>query len=134
MKVLAFNASPLMERGNTALLLEPFLEGMRQEGCEVELFFTCRLHVEPCLGERGCWTKTPGKCVQDDDVKMLLLKVRDAGIIVFATPVYVDGMPGNLKNLIDRLIPTVEPYFVVREGHCRHPPRQPHKHSKVVLV
>lgn len=134
MKVLAFNASPLMEKGNTALLLEPFLRGMREEGCDVELLYMRRLHVEPCLGDRGCWTKTPGKCVQNDDAKTLLPKIREADIIVFATPVYVDGMPGTLKNLIDRLIPTIEPYFVIQEKHCRHPPRQPHKHSKVVLV
>ena len=134
MKVLAFNASPLMERGNTALLLEPFLKGMMEEGCDVELFYTCKLHVKPCLGDRACWTKTPGKCVQDDDVKMLLPKVQEADVIVIATPVYVDGMPGTLKNLIDRLIPIIEPYFVMQGNHCRHPPRQPHKRSKVVLV
>jgi len=134
MKVLALNASPLMERGNTALLLEPFLEGMKEEGCDIELLYTCRLHIKPCLGDRACWTKTPGKCVQDDDVKMLLPKLQGADVIVFATPVYVDGMPGTLKNLIDRFIPIIEPYFVMREGHCRHPPREPHKQSKVVLV
>jgi hypothetical protein len=43
-------------------------------------------------------------------------------------------MPGTLKNLIDRLIPLIEPYFVLRDEHCRHPPREPHKHSKVVLI
>jgi len=134
MKVLALNASPFMERGNTALLLEPFLDGMKEERCDVELLYTCRLHVKPCLGEMACWTKTPGKCVQDDDVKMLLPKFQEADVIVFATPVYVDGMPGTLKNLIDRLIPVIEPYFVMREGHCRHPPRGLHKQSKVVLV
>ena len=134
MKVLAFNASPLMEKGNTALLLKSFLDGMREEGCEIELFYTSRLRVKPCLGDRSCWTKTPGKCVQDDDVNMLLPKIQEAGIIVFATPLYVDGMPGTLKNLIDRLIPIIEPYFVMRDEHCRHPPRQPHKNSKVVLV
>lgn len=134
MKVLAFNASPLMEKGNTALLMTPFLEGMREEGCEIELFYTCRLRVKPCLGDRACWTKTPGKCVQNDDVKMLLPKIQRADVIVFATPVYVDGMSGTLKNLIDRLIPIVEPYFVTQDSHCRHPPRKPHKHSKVVLV
>jgi multimeric flavodoxin WrbA len=65
---------------------------------------------------------------------MLLPKVQDADVIVIATPVYVDGMPGTLKNLIDRLIPIIEPYFVMRGNHCRHPPRQSHKCSKVVLV
>jgi len=65
---------------------------MREEGCEVELFYTCRLRVKPCLGDRACWTKTPGKCVQNDDVKMLLPKIQRADVIVFATPVYVDGI------------------------------------------
>jgi multimeric flavodoxin WrbA len=134
MKVLAFNASPLLEKGNTALLMAPLLEGMREEGCEVELFYTCQLRVKPCLGDRVCWTRTLGKCVQNDDVKMLLSKMREADVIVFGTPVYVDGMTGTLKNLIDRLIPIVEPYFVLRDGHCRHPSRTPDKHTKVVLV
>jgi multimeric flavodoxin WrbA len=133
-KVLALNASPLMERGNTALLLNPFLEGMREEGCDIELIHTCKLHVRPCLGDRACWTRTPGKCVQNDDVRALLPKFQNADIIVFATPVYVDGMPGTLKNLIDRLLPTLEPYFTMRGEHCRHQPRPPHKHSKVVLI
>jgi multimeric flavodoxin WrbA len=134
MKVLAFNASPLMQGGNTALLLEPFLDGMKKGGCEVELIYTCKLHVKPCLGDRACWTKTPGKCVQNDDVSALLPKIQEADVIVFAAPLYVDGMPGTFKNLIDRLIPLVEPYFVMRGEHCRHPPRHPHKHSKVVLI
>jgi multimeric flavodoxin WrbA len=134
MKVLALNASPLMEKGNTALLLKPFLDGMREEGCEVDLIYTCKLHVKPCLGDRACWTRTPGRCVQSDDVSALLPKFQEADIIVFAAPLYYDGMPGNLKNLIDRLIPLLEPYFVLRDEHCRHPPRQPHKHSKVVLI
>jgi multimeric flavodoxin WrbA len=67
-------------------------------------------------------------------MKTILPKIQGADVIVFATPVYVDGMPGTLKNLIDRLIPMIEPYFVMQDKHCRHPPRQPHKQSKVVLV
>jgi multimeric flavodoxin WrbA len=123
-----------MEKGNTGLLLKPFLEGLKDEGCEVEVFYTCRLRVKPCLGDKACWTKTPGKCVQDDDVKMLLPKIQEADIIVFAAPVYVDGMPATLKNLFDRLIPMTEPYFEIRDKHSRHPRRHPYKNSKVVLV
>jgi len=134
MKVFAVNASPFMEKGNTGLLLAPFLDGMKEEGADVDLVYVRKLHVKPCLGELSCWTKTPGKCIQDDDVRALLPKFQEADVIVFATPVYVDGMPGSLKNLIDRIVPTVEPYFELRDGHCRHPPRQPGKRSKVVLV
>lgn len=75
LKALALNVSPLMEKSNTALILNPFLEGLREEGVEVELFYTMKLKVNPCFGDRNCWTKTPGKCGQKDDMSMLLPKV-----------------------------------------------------------
>ena len=51
MKVLAFNCSPKMSKGNTALILDPFLDGMREEGATVELFFTRKLEIKPGSGE-----------------------------------------------------------------------------------
>jgi len=134
MKVLAFNCSPNMEKSNTALILNPFLEGMKEEGAEVELFYVRRLKINPCLGEFSCWFKTPGECIHDDDMKILYPKIKEADIIVFGTPVYVDGMPGPMKNLIDRLIPLLQPYIEIRDGHCRHPRREGQKRAKLVLV
>jgi multimeric flavodoxin WrbA len=133
-KVLAFNCSPKMDKGNTALILTPFLEGMREAGAEVELFYTRKLKINPCTGEFHCWQKNPGKCYQDDDMNVLYPKLREADIMVFATPVYVDGVSGSMKNLLDRTIPLVLPFFELRDGHCRHPPREGTKHGKVVLV
>jgi len=46
-KVLAFNCSPKMDKGNTALILTPFLEGMREAGAKVELFYTRKLKLTP---------------------------------------------------------------------------------------
>jgi multimeric flavodoxin WrbA len=37
-----------MDKGNTALILGPFLEGMRAAGAEVELFYTRKLKINPC--------------------------------------------------------------------------------------
>ena len=37
MKVLAFNCSPKMDKANTALILAPFLEGMKEAGAQVKL-------------------------------------------------------------------------------------------------
>jgi len=74
MKVMAINGSPNMGKGNTALVLDPFLEGMREAGAEVELFYTKKLKINPCQGEFNCWIKTPGKCFQQDDMQMLLSK------------------------------------------------------------
>lgn len=133
-EVLAFNCSPKMDKGNTALILDPFLEGMREAGAKVELFYTRKLKIKPCTGEFNCWTKTPGKCYQDDDMNVLLPKLAEADIYVFATPVYVDGVSGPMKNLMDRMIPLVQPFFELRDGHCRHPPREGTKQGKIVLV
>jgi len=35
----------------TALILNPFLEGMREAGAGVELFYTRKLDIKPCTGE-----------------------------------------------------------------------------------
>lgn len=134
MKVTAINSSPNKDHGNTALILNPFLDGMREVGAEVELFYTNELKINPCQGEYHCWLKTPGKCIHQDDMQMLLSKLGEANIWVFATPVYVDGMTGPMKNLLDRLIPLINPFIELRDGHCRHPLREGTKSGKVVLV
>jgi multimeric flavodoxin WrbA len=86
MKVLAINSSPRMDKGNTALILNPFLEGMKEAGAEVELFYTSKLNIHSCTGEFNCWLKTPGKCLHKDDMKMLYPKFAEADVVVFATP------------------------------------------------
>ena len=134
MKVLAFNCSHRMDNGNTALILNPFLEGMKEVGAEVELFYTRKLKINPCRGDFICWLKTPGECWQKDDMQMLYPKLREAEIYVFGTPVYVDGVSGPMKNLLDRMIPGAQPFFELRDGHCRHLLREGHKYGKVVLV
>jgi len=133
-KVLAFNSSPNMDKGNTALILTPFLEGMRDAGAEVELLYTKKLKINPCQGEFNCWLKTPGKCIHKDDMQKLLPKMREADIWVLASPVYVDGITGPMKNLVDRVLPMVQPFIELRDGHCRHPAREGHAPRKLVLV
>lgn len=133
-KVVALNASPRMDHSNTSLILNPFLDGLKAEGADVELHYVRHLRIQPCLGDFACMSKTPGQCVQRDEMATLLPAIQRADIVVFATPLYVDGMTGPLKNLIDRLIPLLEPLFELRDGCCRHPPRLHHSHAKVVLV
>lgn len=133
-KVLAINSSPKMDKGNTALILTPFLDGIKEAGAEVELLYTKKLEISPCQGEFNCWIKTPGECFQKDDMQMVLPKLCEADIWVFASPIYIDGLTGLMKNLIDRMLPLLQPFFELREGHCRHPLREGAKHGKVVLV
>ena len=66
MKVLAINGSPHMDEGNTAMILSPFLEGLKEAGASVELFYTRKLKIGPCNGDMSCWFKNPGKCGQEE--------------------------------------------------------------------
>ena len=62
---------------------------MREAGAEVQVYYTKKLNIKPCQGEFDCWLKTPGKCFQEDDMEMLLPKLAEADIQVFATCVYL---------------------------------------------
>lgn len=134
MKAIAINSSPKMDKGNTAVILNPFLDGMREAGAEVEILYTKKLKIKPCQGEFNCWLKTPGECFQKDDMEIVRPKMFDADIWVLATPLYVDGMSGPMKNLLDRIIPGAQPFFELRDGHIRHPGRGETRHRKMMLV
>ena len=133
-KVVVINGSPRMDKGNTHLILEPFLEGIQETGAEVELFYTKKLDVKPCQGAFVCWNKTPGRCWQKDDMQWLLPKMGGADVLVMATPVYVDGVSGPMKMVIDRMLPLLHGPFEKREGHCRHPLREEYVRGTLVLV
>lgn len=134
MKTIAINSSPSMEKGNTAVILNPFLDGIREAGADVELFYTKKLDIKPCQGEFNCWLKTPGECFQKDDMEIVRPRLNEADIWVLATPLYVDGMSGPMKNLLDRIIPGAQPFFELRDDHIRHPGRGEGKQRKMVIV
>lgn len=134
MKIVTINASPRMDKGNTGAILIPFLDGMREAGADVEVYYTKKLNIKPCQGEYNCQYKTLGKCFQQDDMEMLLPILAEADIWVIATPVYADGMTVSMKILFERMIPLMHLSFELRDGHCRHPLRNGNTSGKVVLV
>lgn len=134
MKVLIVNGSPNGSKGNTALILDPFVEGMQEAGAEAETVMVRDLAIRPCLGDFACWHKTPGRCIQDDDMTRVLPMIAAADILVFASPLYVDGITGPTKCLMDRMIPLVSPQFEMRDGHCRHPRMNGTGKGRTVLV
>jgi putative sterol carrier protein len=124
MKVLAFNGSPRGKQSNTDRILQPFLEGTREMGVETETIYLKDLDIKPCLGCFTCWTKTPGICVQKDDMLLLLEKIHHVDIMVYATPLYFFTVSGLMKNFMDRTIPLVDPHILKRGEHYdTHPPR-----------
>jgi len=122
-----------MEKGRTAKILTPFLDGMKKAGASVELFYAKNLNVKPCTGELHCWNEKPGCCYIDDDMQSLYPRLRKTDILVLATPVYVP-LPGEMQNLINRLVPLMDPSLKNRNNRTRARLRSDTAISKLVLV
>jgi putative sterol carrier protein/putative NADPH-quinone reductase len=123
MKILAINGSPRGAKGNTARIIEPFLEGAQEAGAETEVITLKGKEIKHCLGCFNCWTKTPGVCVHKDDMPELLEKTTEASTIVFATPLYIFTVSGLMKDFMDRMLPLLQPFIIDRGDQYIHPMR-----------
>ncbi len=134
MKINVFNGSPRAEKGNTSVMVEAFLQGARDAGAETEHIFLTHKKIHHCVGCFACWEKTPGVCAIKDDMADLLRLMRESDILVYASPVYVGGVTGIMKDFIDRVIPLADPHVVPGPNDTyRHPERYPFG-VKTVLI
>ncbi len=133
-KAVAINGSPRKAKGNTAIVLTSFVQGLTKSGADVELFYASKLKVKPCAcGEMRCWYEAPGECCIKDDMQPIYPKLKAAEILILATPVYIP-LPGDMQNVINRLCPLIEPYLGYRQGRTRARLHQDVKIQKMVLV
>lgn len=137
MKVLIINGSPRGENSNTMKVTRAFVQGMSESAdIEVETVTVKDLKIEPCLGCFCCWSKTPGKCVIKDDVRSVTLKILSSDLVIYSFPLFYYSVPGKLKALIERQLPTVAPFmegqrdYLVNGGH---PPRFTVKHKTILI-
>ena len=98
-KVLGISGSP-RRSGNTELLLKEFLRGARAAGHETELFILSELKISPCTSCDSC--QENGQCIINDDMQSMYSKILEADYIVFASPIYFEGVSAQLKAFIDR--------------------------------
>lgn len=121
MKITVFNSSPRKARGNTHVMVSAFLDGARDAGADATNIFLADKTIHPCTACYACWTRTPGRCVHNDDMTALLDAYLTSDLVVFATPLYVDNVTGIMKNFMDRLIATGDPHMELdAQGECRH--------------
>jgi multimeric flavodoxin WrbA len=134
MKVLALNSSPRGSgQSKTELMLNYLVKGMREAGAEVEVAALREKTIKNCIGCLACWTKTPGTCIHKDDMtNELFPKWLKSDIVVYATPLYNYGMTATMKAFMERTVPSLEPFFEIREGRMFHPLR--HKGPAAVIL
>ncbi|MEN8174106.1 MAG: flavodoxin family protein, partial [Chloroflexota bacterium] len=132
--VLAISGSPKKDKGNTAGILAPFIQGVMDAGAEAEICYASKLKIQPCnCGIMFCWNESPGNCCIDDDMQLLYTKLRKADILILATPIYIP-FPGDMQNVINRLCPLLDPVLEYREGRTRARFRKDVRIKKIILV
>ena len=127
-KILVLNASPRKDKGAIGFIYNFLKQGFEACGCDTDVVYVADLENHPCKGCFTCWGMGK-KCVYTDDTNEFILSIPNYDLMILAAPVYVDGLPGMLKNILDRMICLLEAEFILKDDHCRHPiryPKMPH--------
>lgn len=101
-KVLIISTS-LRTNSNSDILARECEKGARDAGLDTEYVSLKGKDIKHCIGCLSC--QKTNKCVLNDDVADIMAKVREAEVIVYATPIYYYEMCGQMKTLLDRLNP-----------------------------
>ena len=111
-KVLIISTS-LRSNSNSDILAKQCEKGAKEAGHEVEYVSLKGKDIKYCIGCLTC-IKT-GCCVLKDDVAAIMEKVKNAQVIVYATPIYYYEMCGQMKTLLDRLNPLYSSDYAFRD-------------------
>ena len=101
MKRVIVISTSLRQGSNSDMLADKFVEGAKAAGNDVEKVALAGREIQFCKGCMGC--QRLGRCVIKDDVNDIMVKVMEADVVVWATPIYYYEKSGQVKTLIDRM-------------------------------
>lgn len=99
-KILIISTS-LRNNSNSEILADCFIKGAIESGNKIEKLTLKDKNIAFCKGCLAC--QKIGHCVINDDAVAIADKMREAEVIVFATPIYYYEMSGQMKTLLDRV-------------------------------
>jgi len=100
MLVLGLQGSP-RKKGNTNYLISAFMDAAQKSGARTETIDVTKKNIIPCKEYTVCEKK--GFCPIDDDVRDEIYPLlRQADVVVMATPIFFYNMSAQLKAVVDR--------------------------------
>ena len=93
-------STSIRNNANSEILAHETERGAKEAGHNVEFVSLKDKEINFCKGCMAC--QKIGKCVINDDANEITLKMKNADVIVWATPIYYYEMSGQMKTLIDR--------------------------------
>lgn len=112
-------------------IVSSFLE---DKGLEIDMIDIERDDLAFCMGCFGCWIKTPGECVIQDKMKEINKSFVNSDAVIYLSPVIFGQFSANIKNVLDRWIPNILPFFITRpDGSTMHPSRYEKYPSQIII-
>lgn len=111
-KVLIVSTS-LRTKSNSELLAKECERGAIAAGNDVEFVSLKDKSIGFCKGCLAC--QSTQKCVIHDDAATLIEQVKQAEVIIFASPIYYYEMSGQMKTFLDRCNPLYTTDYNFRE-------------------
>ena len=100
MLILGLQGSP-RKKGNTNFLLSTFMTAAEKFGARTHVIDVTQKEIIPCKEYTVCEKK--GYCPIEDDVKDEIYPLlREAELVVLATPIFFYNMTAQLKAVVDR--------------------------------
>lgn len=102
MNILVLNGSPRIN-GNTVTMIHAFVDGAKENGHHVSVIHVCQKKIAGCLSCEYCHKVGNGTCVQKDDMQDVYQLLKEAEMIVLASPIYYHSFTGQLHCAINRI-------------------------------
>jgi len=99
MKVLGISGSPRL-KGNTDILLDRILEGAKSKGANTEKIILNKLKFSPCQECENL--KDDGTCIVQDDMQSVYKKIKEADVLILASPIFFGSLSAQTKMMVDR--------------------------------
>lgn len=110
--IVVLSTSP-RKGGNSETLADAFIRGAKEAGNQVEKICLYDKTIGFCKGCLACLESH--RCVIRDDADTIAQRMRQADVLVFATPIYYYEMCGQMKTMLDRANPLFESDYRFRE-------------------
>lgn len=112
-KIAVVHASP-RKGGNSSMLADEFIRGAIEAGNDVVRMDVGNANIGGCKACEYCISHD-GECIQKDDMQKFYPDLREADILVYATPMYFYNFPAQMRAFEDRTFCQIGKPFNIKQ-------------------
>ncbi len=120
MNILILNGHPDSDATHFDRYLAALSTNLENRRHTVRILTLRELEARYCTGCWGCWVRTPGLCIFEDDSHTVCREAINSDLVLFSSPLIMGYLSALLKKFMDKMIPLIHPYITVVQGEAHH--------------